>query len=160
VALDQLIEPAPALVVAAFGLQDPGNAGAVVRAAEAAGATGVLFDGDSADPFGWKALRASMGSALRLPVGRERDAHEILTRWRRDGLTVVLAEPQGGCSFREVSLTGPTVVVIGSEGSGVPAPIRALASLRATIPMRPPVESLNVAVATAILLYEAERQRR
>jgi TrmH family RNA methyltransferase len=157
--LERLAQPAPALIVAACGLQDPGNAGAVIRAAAAAGATGALFDTASADPFGWKALRASMGSALHLPVRRDADAHDVLSRWRAEGFAMILAEPQGGRPFREVSLTGPTVVVIGGEGGGVPDPVRRLATERITIPMRAPVESLNAAVAAGLVLYEAERQR-
>ncbi len=155
----QLYAPAPALIVLALDVQDPGNVGAIVRAAEAAGATGVVAAGACADPFGWKALRGSMGSALRLPVAIARDAESAAAAARRHGCRLVVASPRGGRPFVGVDLAGPLALVIGGEGAGVPAAILEAADERVTIPMREPVESLNTAVAAALLLYEARRQR-
>lgn len=154
-----LAAPAPALVVAGFGVQDPGNAGAIIRAADAGGATGVLLDRASADPWGWKALRASMGSTLRLPVLRDESALDRLRAWQADGLRVVAADPDASARMYDERLDGPTVLVVGSEGAGVPPEVMRAADARVRIPMRARVESLNVAVAAALLLYEAARQR-
>jgi len=159
VAPDALLQPAPALIVAGFGLQDPGNVGAIIRAAEAGGATGAIFDTASADPWGWKALRASMGSAFRLPVRRDRAIRDTLAGWRTAGLSLVAAHPRGAVDVRDADLSVPTVLLLGAEGTGLPDDVLDMASLRVAIPMKPPVESLNVAVAAALLVYEAAAQR-
>jgi TrmH family RNA methyltransferase len=153
------LAPAPALVLAALGVQDPGNMGAIVRSADAAGATGVVHDAHAADPWGWKALRASMGSMFRLPVYREASAIERLRDWQRDGMRVVAADAGNGVSMYDVDFTGPLAIVLGGEGAGLPSEVLAMADARVRVPMRPRVESLNVAVAAALLLYEAARQR-
>lgn len=154
-----LVTPAPALVVAALGLQDPGNVGALIRSADAGGATGVLLDEASADPWQWKALRASMGSTLRLPVLRRTDAVATLRDWQSRGLRVIATVPRGGTSLEATDLRGPTVLLLGAEGSGLSSDALASADARLTIPMRAGVESLNAAVAAALLVYEARRQR-
>lgn len=154
-----VLAPAPALVLTALGVQDPGNVGALIRSADAGGATGVLLDGHAADPWGWKALRASMGSTFRLPVLRDEAAVARLHAWQRDGVRVVAADPRDGLSMYDAALSGPLAIVLGGEGSGLPASVLGSADLRVRIPMRSRVESLNVAVAAAILVYEAARQR-
>jgi TrmH family RNA methyltransferase len=154
-----LLAPDPALVVAGLGLQDPGNVGALVRSADAGGATGVLVDAASADPWSWKALRASMGSTFRLPVRRDEDALSRLERWRADGIRVVAADPHGGAAMYDHDLTRPLVFVLGGEGAGLPSAVLERADARVRVPMRARVESLNVAVAAALLVYEAARQR-
>ncbi len=159
VAAAALISPAPALVVCALGVQDPGNVGAIVRAADAAGATGVLLDAGTADPWGWKALRASMGSAFRIPLRRDEDVRGRLQEWRDNGLVLVATDPHAGRSMYETELTGSIALLLGGEGPGLPADLIETAAIRVRIPMRPAVESLNVAVAAALLVYEASRQR-
>jgi TrmH family RNA methyltransferase len=154
-----VLAPAPALVLAALGVQDPGNMGAIVRSADAAGATGVVYDAHAADPWGWKALRASMGSMFRLPVYREPAAVDRLRDWQRDGMRVVAADSGHGISMYDLDLTGPLTLVLGGEGAGLPSDVLAMADARVRVPMRPRVESLNVAVAAALLLYEAARRR-
>jgi len=151
--------PAPALVVVAFGVQDPGNVGALIRSVAAAGATGVLLDEASADPWGWKALRASMGSTFCVPIVRDDQALVRLASLRAEGLLIAAADPCGAASMYEASLSGPLALVFGAEGSGLPAAVLAQTDVRLRIPMRPRVESLNVAVAAALLVYEAARQR-
>ncbi len=94
-----VLAPPPALVLAAAGLQDPGNAGAIIRSAAAAGATGVVLDELSADPWGWKALRASMGSAFHLPVVRSRALAGLVSEWRHSGMRIVSTIPRGGASM-------------------------------------------------------------
>jgi RNA methyltransferase, TrmH family len=149
--------PSP-LVVVAVDVQDPGNLGAIVRVAEAAGATGVVAAGVSANPFGWKALRGSMGSALRLPLVAGVSADEAIAEARRHGCRIVATVPRDGQRLFDARLTGPVAILIGGEGRGLPFAIVEAADERLTIPMQAPVESLNAAVTAAVLLYEAGRQ--
>jgi TrmH family RNA methyltransferase len=147
------------LVAIAVDVQDPGNVGAIVRVAEAAGATGVLTTAASADPFGWKALRGSMGSALRLPLARSTSAIDAIKTARERGCRIAATVPRGGASLFETRFTGPLAVLIGGEGPGLSPALIEAADERIKIPMQPPVESLNAAVTAALVLYEARRQR-
>lgn len=155
----EVLSPSPALVLAAAGLQDPGNAGAIIRSAAAAGATGVVLDELSADPWGWKALRASMGSAFHLPVVRSRALAGLITEWRRAGVRLVATVPRGGTSMYDVDFTGPSAILLGGEGPGLPEDLLNAADVKLSIPMHGGIESLNAAVAAALVLYEAQRQR-
>ena len=150
--------PAP-LVLIATDIQDPGNLGAIVRVAEAGGATSVLAAGASADPFGWKALRGSMGSALRLPVDRVDAADTAIGEARRRRCRIVATVPRDGRSLYDVDLAGATAVLIGGEGPGLPESLIESADERLTIPMERGVESLNAAATAALIVYEARRQR-
>jgi TrmH family RNA methyltransferase len=158
--LDAAFAGSPPLTLILEHLQDPGNVGAVVRTADAAGATGVIACGDTADPFGWKALRGAMGSTFRLPVVAFADTSAVVAAARGRGLRVVAATPRGGTAMYDADLTRPVAILMGGEGAGLTADTADLADERVTIPMRPPVESLNVAVSAALILYEARRQRR
>ena len=149
----------PALVVVALDVQDPGNLGALVRAAEAAGATGLVAAGVSADPLGWKALRASMGSAFRLPIARVPDVDGVVAAAKAIDIRVVALVPRGGTPLARVDLRAPTCLLLGGEGPGLAPTLAALADDRISIPMAPPVESLNVAVAGALAVYAAAAQR-
>jgi TrmH family RNA methyltransferase len=149
----------PPLVVIASGVQDPGNVGAIVRVAEAAGASGVLVSGTSADPFGWKAVRGSMGSVLRVPIRALATPLDAIAEARRHGCRVVASVAHRGRSLFDVDLTGPLAVLVGGEGAGLDPAIISAADERVTVPMQPPVESLDAAAATAVILYEARRQR-
>jgi TrmH family RNA methyltransferase len=154
-----VFDGADVLVAIACGVQDPGNVGAIIRVAEAASATGFMAAGPTADPFAWKALRGSMGSALRLPIAMEADEPAAVAAARKRGCTVVAAVPRGGTPLFEADLTGPIAVLVGGEGGGLPAALSNGADVRLTIPMAPRVESLNTAVSAALMLYEALRQR-
>lgn len=147
------------LVVIAAEVQDPGNVGAIVRAAEACGATGIVCGPGSADPFGWKALRGSMGSAFRVPIAVRQPVAAAMTAARAAGLRTAAAIPTGGTPLPACDLRRPIAIVFGGEGSGLPEALVRAADDRITIPMRAPVESINVATAAAIVLYEAARQR-
>lgn len=147
----------PLLAVA--GVQDPGNLGALVRVAAAAGSPGLVCDRSSADPWGPKALRASTGWALRYPVAETEDLSGELRRLSGGGVGVVLAAP-GGPAPDEIDWSGPTVLVMGSEGQGVDAALLAEFPGRVSIPMASGVESLNVATAAAVVTFEAARQAR
>jgi len=155
---------AHALVLVAIDVQDPGNLGSLLRAAEAGGVTGALICGTpsrgSANPFSWKALRGSMGSVLRLPVTAGLDALTALDGLHAAGVRTVAAVPRDGSDPDALDWTGPVAIVLGGEGGGLPDEVAAQCSGRVTIPMAPRVESLNVAVAGAILVYAARRGRR
>jgi TrmH family RNA methyltransferase len=151
--------PFPALVVVVLDVQDPGNVGAIVRAADAFGATGILCLGTCADPFGWKALRGSMGSALRLPVVRARNARPALAALRSHGVRLAVAGPRDGLVPEEWDARGPVALLVGNEGRGVPDDVLADADAVVSIPMRDGVESLNVAVSAGVLLAAARRHR-
>lgn len=152
-------QPPPALVVVACDIQDPGNLGAIIRVAEAAGATGLIVAGQSADPFGWKALRGSMGSALRLPLAYAATVEDACADAHAHGVQVAATVPRRGALLNDAALAGPVALLIGGEGRGLAHAVIDAADLRVTIPMQSPVESLNAAVAAAVLLYEARRQR-
>ena len=147
------------LVPIAVDVQDPGNLGALVRAAEAAGATGLVTCGRSADPFGWKALRGAMGSVFRLPIAAGIAESELFAALGRRAIRTLAMMPAGGVSLYDAPLNGPLAVFVGSEGAGLGDTLAARADRRVTIPMRAPVESLNVAVAGALLLFEVARRR-
>jgi TrmH family RNA methyltransferase len=157
---DALYRGTAALVVVAIDVQDPGNLGAIVRVAEAAGATGLIAAGGSANPFGWKALRGSMGSSLRLPIAADVAVEDAIADARRRGCRIVATVPRDGSSVFETDLRGPLQLLIGGEGRGLPPELIEAADERVTIPMQPPVESLNAAVTAALIVYEAMRQRR
>jgi TrmH family RNA methyltransferase len=150
--------PRPLGVIAA-DVQDPGNLGAIVRVAEAGGASGVIAAGACADPFGWKALRGSMGSALRLPIGARSEIGRAAEDARQHGCRIIATVPREGRSIFDCDYRGPSAILIGSEGPGLPQAVIESSDERVTIPMQPPVESLNAAVTTGLIVYEARRQR-
>jgi RNA methyltransferase, TrmH family len=148
------------LIAVAAGVQDPGNVGALLRAAEAAGATGAYLTAGSADPFSWKALRGSMGSAFRLPHVKVPATAPLLDRLRTSGVRMLGAAREAALAHDEADLTGPLAVFFGAEGSGLAPEVLDALDERLTIRMAAPVESLNVAVAAGVVLFEAARQRR
>jgi TrmH family RNA methyltransferase len=150
--------PPQPLVVGLLGVQDPGNTGAVIRAVEAGGATGVIIVG-GADPYGWKALRGSMGSAFRLPIVRALNRDQARAEANAHGLRVLAAVPRDGTPVSDTDLRGPCLIWLGGEGGGLDAGVVANADEVVSIPMHPPVESLNIAVAAALIVYEAAGQR-
>ena len=157
---DQLYAgPAP-LVLVAVGVQNPGNLGGLLRTAEAAGASGAYLCEGCADPFSWKALRGSMGSAFRLPHLRGLEPAEALRRLRQRGLATLAADARGEAVYDRLDLRGPLAVVVGAEGSGLPPDLAGRVDHRVRIPMQGAAESLNVGVAAGVLLFEAARQRR
>ena len=148
-----------ALILVAIDVQDPGNVGALVRTAEAGGVTGMFVCGTSANPFSWKAIRGSMGSALRLPVLGGMASAAVMTCLRSGHIRTVAAVPHGGQDPDALDWHGKLALILGGEGAGVPEDIARSSDVMASIPMAAPVESLNVAAAGAILVYAARRQR-
>ncbi len=147
-------------VVVLVDVSDPGNAGTLVRTAEAAGAAGVVFAGGSTDAWGPKAVRAAAGSLLRLAVAEERSVGVVLEALAASDRSVVASVVDGGQVPDAVDLTGAVALLLGSEAHGLPSEVLDRADHLLTIPMAPGPESLNAAVAGAVLLFEAARQRR
>jgi RNA methyltransferase, TrmH family len=147
------------LVLVLAGVQNPGNVGALLRVAEAAGATGAWLTMGCADPFSWKALRGSMGSAFRLPVATGLTEDALVQRLDARGIVGIATEAGAAQSYDEVDYRGPVALLLGNEGAGLPPALVARAGQTVRIPMAAPVESLNVAVAAGVLFFEAARQR-
>jgi TrmH family RNA methyltransferase len=150
-ALDRLSLRSGADVVALAGGQDPGNVGSVIRSADAFDAGVVTLDG-SADPGNWKALRGAMGSTFRVPVARATE-DDVLAWARHTGRRVAAAVPRGGVPPDAAALDGPLLLLLGREGTGLDDALVRRADVHVTIPMRAGVDSLNVGVTAAILLW-------
>ena len=148
----------PALLLVLSGLQDPGNLGTILRSAEAFGATGVLLTQGTVSPYNAKAVRASAGALFRIPTLYGLTETETVTLLRRKRARLFASVVEGGKQLSEIDLTGPVAIALGSEGAGLPSELLA-AGKPFTIPMAPAVESLNVAIAAAVILYEIARQR-
>jgi TrmH family RNA methyltransferase len=149
----------PQLLLVLEGVQDPGNVGAIVRTAEACGASAVIATAGTADPLGWKALRGSMGSTFRLPVATAADPGVVLQAIGRARVRSFAMTPRGGVPLHRANLAAPSAILLGGEGAGLSRGIIEQVDEQLTIDMRAPVESLNVSVAAALVLYEASRQR-
>ncbi|MBN1097306.1 RNA methyltransferase [Blastococcus sp. TML/C7B] len=160
---DVLAAP-PALAVALAELADPGNAGTVLRTADACGAGAVVFGAGSADPYGGKAVRSSAGSLFHVDVVRGVPLAEFLPAWRAAGGTVLAADGGGEVALDEAAdaggLDGPVLWLFGNEARGVPADLAGLVDARVRIPMRGRAESLNLAAAAAICLYTTQLAQR
>ena len=154
--LENLFRGVP-LVVVLDGLQDPGNAGAIVRAAEAFGASGVVFLKGTVSPYNAKTVRASAWSLFRLPFLTGLDAELAKAAFRQRKLRLFAADPRGDAPIAQADLRSAAALIIGSEAHGVSDNLRQ-GSFALRIPTRG-VESLNAATAAAVILYEASRQR-
>jgi TrmH family RNA methyltransferase len=144
-------------LVALDRVRDPGNLGTIIRTADAAGASGVILVGDCTDPFALEAVRATMGSLLALPLSKC-SAEEFLA-WRKgSGARVVATHLAGAVDYRAVDYKAkPVVLLMGNEQSGLPDNLAAAADDRVRIPQQGSAESLNLAIATAVMLFEARR---
>jgi TrmH family RNA methyltransferase len=149
---------APLLVIL-HRINNPSNAGAILRTAEAAGALGAILTEGTTDIFSPKALRGAMGSSFRLPLWTDASFSEALAWCKGRGIGTVCADLRAERTHTEIDWTLPSALIVGAESSGLTAEEMAFAGEALRIPMRSPVESLNVAVAAAIVLYEAARQR-
>jgi RNA methyltransferase, TrmH family len=157
VAVAEALGERPALVAVCAGIADPGNAGTVIRVADAAGADAVLLAGDTVDPHNGKAVRASTGSVFHLPLARDRDAAAVLDGCRAAGLAVLVADAGGELDLHDPAsdtvLAGPVAWVFGGEAHGVPADVADRADHRVRVPILGRAESLNLATAAAVCLY-------
>ena len=145
------------LVLVLDGVRDPGNLGTILRTADAAGSGLVFTLRGTADVYSPKVVRSGMGAHFRLPIVVDSSWEEV--RSRVQNMQVLVAVPRGGPAYYEVDWTPPTALILGGEAEGAGARAQALASELVTVPMKEGVESLNVAVAAGILLFEAARQR-
>ena len=150
----------PRLVAVGVEIGEPGNAGTLIRIADAMGAAAVVFIGHSVDPYNGKCLRASAGSIFAVPVVVAPDVDMALTALQGAGLRVVATTVDGEASLDEADLAGPTAWLFGSEAHGLSAEIAAQADSRVSIPMSGAAQSLNVAAAAAICLYQSARAQR
>lgn len=157
-AFDDVLAAAPALIVVAAGLQDPGNLGTILRSAEAFGATGLLLAERTVSLWNWKAVRASAGSAFRLPAAKAK-LSEALRDLKSKGVRVLATSSHKGTLIANADLRAPVALIVGNEGAGLPKDILAQADEVVAIPQSSRVESLNAAIAASVILYEAARQR-
>ena len=141
-------------------LQDPGNLGTIFRAGEGAGVCGVVMSRDTADIYNPKAIRATMGSVYRVPFCYTDHLEEAIGWMKSAGIKVFAAHLKGERSYDRCDYRKPSAFLIGNEGKGLTAETAALADFYVKIPMEGKVESLNAAVASALLVFEAARQRR
>lgn len=153
------LEKKHALVLVLDGLQDPGNVGTLLRTAEAAGVDGILLTRGCADPLSPKALRASAGSAFRMPHVLDLPVDDLLSLLPKGvRLIAAVAGPDAASAFGDTPLTPPIALALGSEGSGLSPRIERAASVRLRVPSARNVESLNVAAAGAVLMFEIARR--
>lgn len=150
----------PALLVALDNISDPRNLGAIVRSVAAFGGHGVVIPQRRSASVTAVAWRTSAGAAARLPVARATNLNRTLKDWADAGLTVIGLDAEGDTTLDQLDATGPTVVVVGSEGKGLSRLVRAHCDAIVSIPMAGPTESLNASVAAGVVLAEIARQRR
>jgi TrmH family RNA methyltransferase len=153
-AVEDTIARAPGIVMGLVDVQDPGNAGTIIRSADALGGKAVLALDATADPAGWKCLRGAMGSTFRVPVARGAASDAILAAREAD-LPIIAAVASGGMPIDDIDLHRKALVLLGSEGAGLPQPLIDQADIRLTVPMRPGANSLNVATTAALVLWQA-----
>lgn len=147
------------LLLLLYQIQDPGNLGTIFRVAEAGAAGGLILSKDTVDPFNPKTVRSSMGSIFRLPFLTNQDIEETINKLRAQGYKIWATRANGLFSLWEVDFSKPTAVLFGQEGGGLPKRLIDLAQGSLAIPMKPEVESLNVAMAAGLVVYEAWRQK-
>jgi RNA methyltransferase, TrmH family len=139
-------------------VRDPGNAGTILRSADASGASAVVFAGESVDVYNSKTVRASAGSLFHLPVVRETDPARVVAELRARGARILAASADGQASVYEEDLTGPTAMLFGNEAWGLPPDVEGLADRSVRVPIPGRAESLNLASAATLILFEAARQ--
>lgn len=159
--LEAFLDRDPSFVVVCADIRDPGNAGAVIRCADAAGADGVILVGDSVDPYNPKSVRASVGSIFHLPLVVDRDTVTVLESLQVMGFQILAADGGGdvGLFDEALDLSRPTAWLMGNEAWGLPEQTRALADAVVSVPIYGQAESLNLATAAAVCLYTTARAR-
>ena len=164
VPLDAALTRRARLVTVLAGIRDPGNAGTVLRTADAAGAGAVVFAGEAVDPYNGKCVRASAGSLFHVDLVRAADPATVIVELQTAGYTVLAADPYGAADLDELADAGelarPTAWLFGSEAHGLPDALAATADRRVRVPMYGHAESLNLAAAAAVCLYASARALR
>jgi RNA methyltransferase, TrmH family len=156
------ISPEPSTIkgigLAVERLQDPGNLGTIVRTAVATGVETLWLSSESVDFYSPKVLRASVGQCFRLPVVTNQDLPQLVKEQQQQGVQIIATTSKANKTYWEVAFTRPSLILLGNEGAGLSPELIDLADVQLKIPLTNQVESLNVAVASALLLYEAQRQ--
>lgn len=152
--------PFTGLAIALSTIQDPGNLGTIIRTAAATDASGLWLSADSVDLDNPKVVRASAGQWFRLPMAVSPDLTATVQECQQAGMQVIATLPSAKLTYWEVDWRCPSLILLGNEGAGLSAELAALADLQVRIPLTSGVESLNVAIAAALMLYEAQRQKR
>ena len=160
VPLSQVLGAKPRLLAVPIDIADPGNAGTVVRVADAVGADGVVFAGNTVDPHNGKCVRASAGSLFHIPIARERSIDSVLDSLTDIRLFATAADGEVDLDDADELLDGPTAWLFGNEAHGLPSSVLARADHRIRIPIQGRAESLNLAAAAAICLYASSRAQR
>ncbi|MBR8827110.1 MAG: RNA methyltransferase [Gomphosphaeria aponina SAG 52.96 = DSM 107014] len=141
-------------------LQDPGNLGTIIRTAAAANVDGLWLSGDSVDLYNPKVIRAAAGEWFRLPMGVSEDLKALITNYQDQKVQVVATRPVATKTYWEIDFTRPSLILLGNEGAGLSDELISIADEQVTIPLGAGVESLNVAIASALLLFEIKRQKK
>lgn len=157
--LEELLKKPQPLFIVLENLQDPGNLGTIMRTAEGAGVTGVILSADTVDIFNPKTIRSTMGSIYRVPFFYTDDLQNTIRQLQDAGVATYAAHLQGKEYYGSFSFREPTAFLIGNEGNGLKEETARLAGHYLKIPMEGKLESLNASVASALLMYEAHRQR-
>ena len=152
--------PITSLGLALETIQDPGNLGTMVRTATAAGAEGLWSSSDSVDLDHPKVMRASAGAWFRLPMAVSPDLIGQLRRCQKGGMQIVATVPNANLTYWQIDWRSPTIILLGNEGAGLSPEAIELADKKVGIPLSGGIESLNVAICAALILYEAQRQRK
>jgi TrmH family RNA methyltransferase len=164
VPFDEVLSAGPRLLAVCADVRDPGNAGTVIRCADAAGAGGVVLTGSSVDPYNGKAVRASAGSLFHLPLAVAPDTAAVVGALQASGVVVLAADGAGEVDLDDAADTGllarRTAWLFGNEAWGLPGELAALADHRVRIPIHGRAESLNLATAAAVCLYASARAQR
>ncbi len=158
--LNQILTQKQAHILVLDGLQDPGNVGTILRTAEAAGVTGIILSRDTADLYQSKTIRSTMGAIFRMPCVYVEDVVRTIELMKSQKIVTYAAHLEGEKWYDEASYTGSIAFLIGNEGNGLREEVSKMADTWIRIPMEGEVESLNAAIATSVLIYEAYRQRR
>lgn len=160
--LERSSTPAPTfttLGVVLETIQDPGNLGTIIRTAAAVGTEGLLLSSDSVDLDHPKVLRASAGQWFQLPIAASENLIQDVRQYQQQGMQVISTLPTAALTYWQVDFRKPTLLLLGNEGAGLSPVLESLADAAVRIPLAPGVESLNVAIAAALILYEVKRQR-
>ena len=153
----KILNGKPQLVSVPVETSEPGNAGTLIRTSDAMGADGVIFAGETVDPLGSKVARASAGSLFHIPTARETNIKDVLGKLRSSNLQILATAPQGDATLDEVDLSKPTAWLFGNEAHGLNKELLNAADIRVSIPLRGRAESLNLATAASICLYESAK---
>jgi TrmH family RNA methyltransferase len=157
--LDTILGGENLLLLVACGLQDPGNLGTLMRSASAFGASALFTLHETVSPFNPKVVRSSAGAIFHLPILAGLAANELLNRLRAAQVRIIAADRHSPLSLCQADLRGSLALMVGREASGLPPEIAGEASLLLSIPIRPGMDSVNVAAAATVFLYEVARQR-